>query len=534
MTTIGPGPLTATTQGRNRAALLMSAGTLMSRITGFARVIALAYALGLTHRLTDAYNLANTTPNIVFDFVLGGILSATLIPVFVNRLATRPAGEAWEAISAVVSLVGVLLVALTVVFEIAAPLLIRIYTFSSPHSAGEIRAATSLLRLFAPQLALYGFIVLSTALLNTARKFSAPMFAPIANNVLVIVVLVLVHHLSRGMNVENFSAHRAAFWLLGWGTTAGVAINLLAQLPALRNSGLHLRWVWAPGHEIVRRMLGLSGWTFGFVAANQVALWVTLLLANRRTGDVTIWTTAYTFFQLPYGIAAVSIMSALQPTLAEAWARRSRSTFRARTAGGLRSINALMVPAAVAYLLLARPALTLVLRHGATGGGGADRAAAATALLALGLPGFCAFQLLIRAFQAMQNTRTPFYLYALENGLNVVLAFALYPALGVRGLALAMSGAYSLSALAAGWTLRRRLAGIQGRSLLTHLGRLLSPTLVMAVVVVLIGAVLSSGSTPMLILRVVLAGTAGGAAYFGTAGLLAGLRIRRARLDGSA
>src|SRR5665213_4280829 len=122
------------------------------------------------------------------------------------------------------------------------------------------------------------------------------------------------------MRVGNVSAHAGAYWLLGLGTTAGVAIQLVGQLPALGGAGIRLSWVWDPGHEVVRQMLRLSGWTFGFVAANQAALWVVLLLANRRPGDVTVWITAYTFFQLPYGIAAVSLMSAIQPALADSWA----------------------------------------------------------------------------------------------------------------------------------------------------------------------------------------------------------------------
>lgn len=508
---------------RERAALLMSAGTLLSRLTGFAKVIALAYALGLTNRITDAYNLANTTPNIVFDFVLGGVLSATLIPVFIDRLATRNEHEAWRAISAVVSLVSVLLVVLTAAFELVAPLLIRIYTVGTAHSAAEVRAATSLLRMFAPQLALYGWIVLTTSLLNTRRRFGPPMFSPILNNVLVIVVLVLVRHLSHGMDVDNFSRHAGAFWLLGLGTTAGVGIQLVGQLPSLRGAGLHLRWVWDPGHEIVRRILRLSGWTFGFVAANQVALWVVLLLANRRTGDVTVFLTAYNFFQLPYGVAAVSLMSAIQPELAESWARRRTAEFRRRTAAGLRAILALIVPATIGYLLLARPGLELALRHGATTTAGADRAAATTALLALGLPGFSAFQLLVRAYQAMQDTRAPFLLYLLENSLNIVLAVALYPALGVRGLAVSVTGAYTVSAAVALVHLRTRLGGIEAGRLLGHLGRLALPTAAMAVVVVLIGLGVTGQATGVLAVRVVLAGAAGLGAYLGTAALMARL-----------
>src|SRR5437870_4106209 len=131
----------------------MAAGTLLSLVTGFGRVFALAYALAFT-RFSDAYNLANTTPNIVYELILGGILSATLVPVFVDNLATRDEDDAWRAISAVVTVAAVLLAVVTIAFVLAAPVVIRLYTFRLAGEAGRDQqaVATSLLRMFAPQL----------------------------------------------------------------------------------------------------------------------------------------------------------------------------------------------------------------------------------------------------------------------------------------------------------------------------------------------------------------------------------------------
>jgi putative peptidoglycan lipid II flippase len=516
-----------------RDTLLMSAGTLVSRLTGFGRWAALAYAIGFT-RLTDAYNLANTTPNIVFDLVLGGVLAATLIPVFVDRLA-RPGGtvrgeeEAWEAISSVVTLVTVLLVVLTVLFELVAPQLIQIYMVGvhTPAAAAEKNAATELLRMFAPQLALYGWIVLTTALLNTRRRFAAPMFAPILNNVVVIAVLVWVHHALHGMTVSDVDHHHFAFWLLGIGTTAGVLFQLLALLPALRGAGLHLRWRWDPGHEVVGRIVRLSGWTFGFVATNQVAFWVVLLLANRKAGDVSVYTTAYALFQFPYGIVAVSIMSAVQPDLADSWARRAVDSFRDRVSTALRAMTAIIVPATVGYVLLARPAVALVVRHGAAGAADSHRVATVTALLSVGLPGFCTYLLVIRAYQAMQDTRTPFFLYLLENGLNVVLAFAFYPSLGVRGLALALALAYTGAAVVALLDLRERLGRLDGGVLLAHAGRVAVPSVAMGLAVAFVGAMITGTGTGALLVHVVLAVVVGAGVYFTVAGVMAAWQRRR-------
>lgn len=508
----------------------MAVGTLLSRLTGFGRIIALAFVLG-RHGLADAYNLANTTPNIIYDLVLGGVLAATLVPVFVQRTADRSEDEAWDAISAVASLAAVLLVGLTVVFEIVAPLLIRVYSVGAAHgSAAQQSAATSLLRLFAPQLLFYGLISLTTALLNTRRSFVAPMFSPIANNLLVTGALLAVPHVAHGLTVQSIQHHAGALYLLGLGTTAGVVIQLLGQLPALRSAGVRLRWLWAPHHEAVRAVLRLSGWTFGFVAANQVALWVMLVLANHHpgSGDVSAYTYAWAFFQLPYGIVAVSIMSAIQPELAEMWTLGRLGDFRRTLARGLRSTTAIIVPAAIGYVLLARAIIELLLRHGRFTTADSHSTGAVLALFALGLPGFCAFLLLTRAYQAMQDTRTVFYLYLIENAINVAAGVALYSVMGVRGLALSVSIAYTVAAGVALVDIRRRLGGVSGPMLARSAGRIGAAGALMGVAVALVEAAMPANQLGLVLAgEVVVSVVVGVVVYFGAAGVLASMSGRK-------
>ena len=246
----------------------MTVGTTLSRATGIARTFALAYALG-SLALADAYNLANTLPNIMNDLVLGGIVSATFIPVFVERLSTRSEEEAWDAISAVTSVTFLLLAAATAAFFALTPLVIAATTAlnHSAHAAQTRHVATDLLFLFVPQLACYGFISLATALLNARRQFGAPMFAPIANNVVLIAVLLVFGTIVRQRSVSGVAAHRGQLLLLGLGTTLGVAAQAGLMVPSLRRAGLRLRWKPDFRHEAVRRILRLSGWTFGLVVA---------------------------------------------------------------------------------------------------------------------------------------------------------------------------------------------------------------------------------------------------------------------------
>ncbi len=435
-----------------RATMGMAVGTGLSRLTGVGRVFALAYVLGF-HRLGDAYNLANTTPNMLFDIILGGVLSATFIPVFVDRLTNRPEREAWRSISAVLSLAVVVLGLATVACWVAAPWIIDALTaFDHTHAvsvstiAHERIVATSLLRWFVPQVFFYGAISLATALLNTRRRFGAPMWVPIANNVICIGVLILFRHVvGTHPTLGGVQLHTGQVVLLGLGTTAGVAVQALLLVPSLGRAGLgHLHWRWEPRNEAVRTMVRLGGWTFGFVVANQIALFVVLALAGSvGPGAVSAYTYAYTFMQMPYAVIAVSVMSAVAPDLARAWSTHDRRAFKRRLHSGLRAELAIIVPAAVGMVLLARPAVALLLGHGTTRLTSTAGTGPTLALLAVGLPGFCTFLFVVRVLQSMQRTRIAFWLYLVENGINVVLAIALVHSLGVRGLAISLSVAYS-------------------------------------------------------------------------------------------
>jgi len=521
--------------GRRRlagATMGMAVGTTLSRITGVGRVIALTLALG-GGGFADAYNLANTTPNIIYDVVLGGVLSATFVPVFVDYLSTRKGKEAWEAISAVVTVTITILVVATVVFFVLTPSIIDLYTVTNHRADVHQQQAVAifLLRWFVPQVACYGLIAVFTALLNARGKFAAPMFVPIANNLVVIGVLLWFHALVPHPSLAAVNASHHGLVLLGIGTTLGVVVQAALLVPSLLRSDLHLRYVWQPANQAMRTITRLAGWTFGWVVANQVALVVVLALADgaKVPGAVSSYTYAYTFFLLPYGVVAVSVMTAVTPSLSARWATGDLAGFRHRMAFGLRGILAIIIPSAVGMLILAHPLIDLVLAHGAETSANADATGSALAMFALGLPGFCTFLYMVRVFQSMQDTRTAFRLYLVENGLNIVVALALVGPFGVRGLALSLSIAYSMAALLALAVVRNRVGGLGGPDLSTPVKRILGASGVMAVATVLALSVSGATSGFALLARVVFAVVVGVAAYVVTAGLLGSRAARRTR-----
>ena len=446
----------------SRNATIMAAGTTLSRASGFARILAVAWVLGQA-RLADAYNLANTVPNTIYDLLLGGVLSATLLPVLMDALSRRAADKDkdGETVPAVVGFLTVILLAATGIFWLAAPEIIRFFVLRATGSdvPGYRDLATTWLRYFTPQLFFIGLTTITTALLNARRRFAAVAFSPVLANVVTVVALVVADHLVKHPSVNAYRADSAAIAVVGIGTTAGYVVQLLAQFPALVRAKIPLRPVWRPRHPALAKIGRLSSWTIGAVVANQVSFVLVSVLANSRTGNVSAFIYAYTFMQLPYAVVAVSIAYAVAPDLAELWALGDKEGFANRVSYAMRVTLLLLLPGGVGYALLARPAMVLALAHGHLAASPAGLTGSTLSIFALGLPGFSAYLLLMRAFQSKQDTRSMFWLYVGENALTVVAALALYPSFGVRGLAAAWIGPYTLT-LPFAWRRLRKSAPI--------------------------------------------------------------------------
>ena len=445
-----------------RATWVMAAGTVLSRLTGFGRVAALAAAFGFT-RLTDAYNLANTTPNILYELVLGGVLGGTLVTVFTRHLRGDADGGR-AAVSAVASGAIVALAALSAILALAAPLVIGLYAAGANFPADQRAVAVDLLRWFAPQVAILGAITITGALLQARRRFAAPMWAPIAANVTIIaVVLGAAGLFGTGLDADDARARPSLVVLLGAGTTAAYAIQAVIMLVRLRGTGVWGGWRWEPRHPAVRSVLGLSGWLVGLTAANQIALWVMLTLAGRRAGGISAFRAAELFFQLPHAVITVSVASAVLPLLAELWAADRREEFAQRTRWALRRTAVLVVPAAIGLFVLAELVVSIALERGALSESSVSLTTDVLRMLALGIPGFSAFLLLIRCCFAMADTRAAFGLYVLQNSVAVVIALVAFESLGVRALGLAYAASYSVAAVAAFAYVSRRTAAVAER-----------------------------------------------------------------------
>lgn len=461
-----------------RTTALMSVGTALSRVTGFLRVAAMAFALGVAEtRLADAYNVANNTPNIIYELVLGGVLSSVFVPIFVEQLASREREEAWHVARAVMTATVALLSVVMVVGILTAPWIVRLYTFrvEGEARAASQAAATFFLRVFMPQIVLYGLGAAATGLLNAHRRFLVPMFAPILNNLVVIASFILFAVMYTGTEPPAPDTISLAQKLvLAVGTTLGVLAMTASLWPSLRRVGFRFRWALDLRHPAVRKLIRLSGWAVGYVVINQVGLLIVIVLASGVRGGYTAYQAAFIFFQLPYAIFAVSIMTVLLPSLSERWVAEDPAGFRRVLARGIRVSAFVVIPAAAGYVVLARPIVRLLLEHGVTTARSTELLSGVLTFFALGLFSFSAFMLFLRGFYAMQDTRTPMLINVFAVGLNTAVNFAFFPALGVKGLALGHATAYTFAALAAAAVLRRRLGGLEGAYLARGLAKVVA------------------------------------------------------------
>ena len=471
-----PPPPEDSTSSFVRNTVVMSIGTALSRVTGFLRLSAMAFALGITEsRLPDAYNIANVTPNILYELALGGILTSVVVPVVVEWMQTRGRDASWDVVRRLFTLAFVVLSGIAVAGIALAPWIVDLYTAGVPESqqqaVGDL--ATFFLRWFMPQIVFYGLGAVATGLLNAHRRFAPPMFAPILNNLVVIGTFALFVALQPepGSNEVATDAQRL---VLAIGTTLGVIAMTVVLWPFVRATGFRFRWMAVHRDPAIRTMMRLATWVVVYVIANQVGYLVVMILAGERQGGYTAYAAAFILFQLPHAIFAVSIFTALLPAMSSRWTARDLVGFRDLLSQGIRATAVVLIPAALGYLVLARDIVRLLLEHGvARTPESGDLVAEVLVFFAIGLFAFSAFQLLLRSSYAMQDTRTPALVNLAAVALNVLvnLLFFFVLDLGVPGLALGHAVSYVFASIVLLLVMRARIGGLDGRAIARSLGR---------------------------------------------------------------
>lgn len=473
------------TRSLMRSGMIMAFGTIASRVTGFLRTAVIVAALG-TGLLANAYNTANTVPNLVYDLLLGGILTSVIVPLIVRAREQDPRyGEQFE--QRLFTLAVIFLGVITIVAVLLAPVLINL--LGSGFKGDQRDLAIVFARFFLPQIFFYGIGAFAGAILNTRGRFGAPMWAPVLNNIVVIIIGVLFLLISSG-KVDSSNITDTQIHLLALGTTGGIALQTLALWPSLRAAGFR----WRPRFDFQRGELGeagrMAGWTLMYVLATQIGFMVTTNLLNSAgvrgqeegIGEgfgYTPYFNAYQLFQLPYAIVAVSVITALLPRMSEHAAEGDRRLVRDDFSSGLRLSSVIMLPAAALMFVFGPEITTVLFAHGNTTRADALVIAGVMQMLAIALVPFSTYQLMLRVFYAFRDTRTPAFISLITVGTNIAMAVTVYQLLPTRriviGIAAGFAVANIMGAIVCWAVLRWRLGGMDGRRILgTHLKLLIA------------------------------------------------------------
>ena len=483
----------------------MATGTVVSRVTGVARDIAAAAALGF-YIVADAFSLGNSLPNIIYILVVGGALNAVFVPQLVRRMKDDADGGRAYA-DRLLTLVGTILLVLAVLAVVLAPLIVDLYT-PADYPPGAFELAVAFARLCLPQILFYGIYTMLSQVLNARGHFGAPMFAPIANNVIAIGTFLLFIVIAGTSAAADGALTADQVLILGIGTTLGVVLQALILIPVLMRSG----HVWRPRFDWRDAGLGkaamLAGWTIGLVLVNQLTYLVITRLATQANvnaaeagttaAGLTTYQKAHLVFMLPHSVITISIVTALLPALSRMAHDGRLRELGSDVGSAMRFAAALILPVAAILVVLGSSIAVLLFGYGAATPEQASVMGTVVSLFMLGLLPFTLFYVLLRGFYALEDTRTPFVITIAFSVAWLAMAIPLFDLIGrenggapqIAVLALTYSLSYWIGLAIAWIVLARRTKGLDsGRTLWALLRMVVAAAIAIAVMALALGLV---------------------------------------------
>ena len=476
----------ADTRGLLGSSAVMATGTVLSRVTGVARDIALTAALGF-YLVSDAYSLGNTMPNVLYILVIGGALNAVFIPQLVRHMKDdADGGQAYA--DRLITLAGLVLLLFSITAVLLAPLLVDLYA-TSAYDDSQRALATAFARLCLPQIFFYGVYALLSQVLNARGRFGAPMFAPILNNIVAIATFILFIAIAGTSAAADGDLTPDQIAILGIGTTLGVALQALILIPVLVRAGYR----WRPRFDWRGSGLGKAGhlavWTLLLVVVNQAGYIVITRLATLANvnaaaagttpAGLTTYQKAHLIFMLPHSVITVSIVTALLPALSRVAHSGRLHQVGADVSGAMRLVAALIVPVGAILMVVSPGIAVLLFGYGAATPDQASLTGLITSIFMLGLLPFTLFYVLFRGFYAVEDTRTPFIASVLMNIVALAVAVPLFylvtgnPGAQIAALAFGYVCGFWITFIASWILLARRLGGLESwvtvRSLLRML-----------------------------------------------------------------
>lgn len=515
-----------------RASAWMALGTIVSRVTGLMRSLVLLAVVGSALN-GSIFNVANSIPNSLYILVAGGIFNVVLVPQLVRAMKNDPdGGDAYA--NRIITLGMLVLGAATIVLMVAAPLLVRLLfgeDLFTPEFTRQRESAELLMLLCMPQVFFYGAFVLVGQILNSRQRFGPMMWAPIVNNLVALTVLgayAVVFGVASPGAKDGFSTGEA--WLLGLGSTFGIAVQAMVLVPFLRQVGFRYRPRFDFRGVGLSHTLRLGAWTLAFIIVNQIAYFVIVRLAsgadldgakqNVSSAGQVVYDVGFLISQVPHGVITVSLATAIIPTLAARAAEHDFARMRLELSRTLRLALMLIAPIAVAVACLGQPIASVLAGFGAARGN-TEAIGTTIAAFALALVMFSMHYVVLRGFYALEDTRTPFWIQLAIAAANIALAVLLTtgaaPIEVSTRLALAYGLAYTVGLAVSTTVLSRRIGSLADPETVRFVARLALACAAAALVMLLgrwgWGRLIDSGGvTPLSALgELVVVGLAGAA-----------------------
>ena len=468
-----------------RSSALMASGTVVSRLTGIMRDVAAAAALGF-YLVADAFSLGNSLPTIIYILVVGGALNAVFVPQLVRRMKDDPDdGKAYA--DRLLTLVGTVLLLLSIAAVLAAPLIVDLYT-PADYPQADFELAVAFARLCLPQILFYGIYTMLSQVLNARGQFGAPMFAPIANNVVAIATFLLFISVAGTSAAADGVLTSSQVLILGIGTTLGVVVQALILIPLLLRSGhvWRLRFDWRDAG--LGRAGVLAFWTIALVLVNQATYVVVARLATQANVDATVagvtaaglttYQKAHLVFMLPHSVITVSIVTAMLPALSRIAHSGDLPRVGREIGSTMRLAASFIVPIAAILLVTGSGIAVLLFGYGAAIPAQAAIMGQIVSVFMLSLLPFTLFYVLLRGFYALEDTRTPFFITVVFSLIWLALAVPLFRLVGsggpqVASLAFSYGISYWVGMAIAWFMLARRVGGLDSARTIGAVARML-------------------------------------------------------------
>lgn len=459
-----------------RASALIASGTLVSRGLGFVNAMVLVWVVGIKNPSANAFSLANTLPTNIYALIAGGLTSAVIVPAIVRAASHKDGGQAF--VSRLLTLAISALLGIAVVVTLAAPVLISLYTTDAANRAlGSSGFALAIAFAYwcLPQVFFYALYAVLGEVLNARGVFGPFTWAPVANNVVMIGSLLVFAGIwgvdPAHRDPSSWSSAQIA--LLGGGATLGIVVQALMLVAFWKRTGLRFR----PDFRWRGAGLGATGkaagWTFGMIVVTQLTILVqtnVASLAGENDPSIAVLNTAWLLFMLPHSILAISVATPFFTRMSAHAQAGELGSFRDDLSSSLRTILLLVAGGGAAVGAAAMPLAALFDPSSVVG--------ISSVLLAylVGLLPFSAMFVLQRAFFALADTRTPFFIQLVQ-GATAVLALVLvalfvapsYPEFVGMAVAACTTVASLVQVTVLAIVLRRRLGGIDGRRVVVRL-----------------------------------------------------------------